>query len=581
MRRAVGLTGLKGGQLAAAVLFGALTQAASVALAGVSAWLIVRASQMPPVLSLQVAVVGVRAFGVTRGVSRYVERLTAHRVALNGMTELRVRLYQRMAAGSGAGAASLKRGDVLARVGADIDDVGDLVVRGIIPALVAGVLLIGTSVAIAAFLPVAGLAVAACLALVAVGGPLLTFRAARLAEFATSAARSDVSASAMNIIENASELRVGGLMPHAMNSLRQRERALARAVDQSAKPSAAAHALTEVGSGAALILTLVLAAWAYTNGMITATEVAVIILTPLAAFESVAALSPAAAQLYKSRAAAARIVALSTAGQPPTRSPAAAASQPDATAARPDGIGQGGTEAGAPSREARHADLDVVGAGALVARGLTTGWDAARPVTRGVDLVLARGGVVGLVGPSGAGKTTLLATLAGLLEPLAGSVTVDGAELAGLPSEQRAAEAVFIAEDAHIFATTVLENLRVARGDVTPAEAAAVLERVGLGRWLRALPEGLDTLLGAGGSTISGGERRRLLLARALVTRAGHILLDEPGEHLDPADARRLTAALMAAARVSGRGLIIVSHLPETLEGADRVLHVAGGELRP
>ncbi|MDR2378322.1 MAG: hypothetical protein LBD70_02685, partial [Bifidobacteriaceae bacterium] len=190
LRRAVALTGLKAGQLASAVFFGALTQAASVALAGASAWLIVRASQLPPVLSLQVAVVGVRAFGITRGVSRYVERLTAHRVALNGMTELRVRLYQRMAAGSGAAQAALKRGDVLARVSGDIDDVGDLVVRGIIPALVAGVILVGTSVAVACFLPAAGLAVAACLGAVAIGGPLLTFRAARLSELMASAARS-------------------------------------------------------------------------------------------------------------------------------------------------------------------------------------------------------------------------------------------------------------------------------------------------------------------------------------------------------------------------------------------------------
>jgi ABC-type transport system involved in cytochrome bd biosynthesis fused ATPase/permease subunit len=173
---------LKIGQLIAAVFFGALTQAASVALAGASAWLIVRASQMPPVLSLNVAVVGVRAFGITRGVSRYIERLTAHRVALSGMTNLRVRLYERMAAGSGAGAAAFKRGDVLARVGADIDDVGDLVVRGMIPALVAAVLVIGSSVTIGLFLPAAGLAVFVCLTLVAVGGPLLTFRAARISE---------------------------------------------------------------------------------------------------------------------------------------------------------------------------------------------------------------------------------------------------------------------------------------------------------------------------------------------------------------------------------------------------------------
>ncbi|MDR2453303.1 MAG: thiol reductant ABC exporter subunit CydC [Bifidobacteriaceae bacterium] len=550
LRRAIGLTGLKLGQLAAAVFFGALTQAASVALAGASAWLIVRAAQMPPVLSLQVAVVGVRAFGITRGVSRYIERLTAHRVALNGMSELRVRLYQRLAAGSGASAAALKRGDVLARVGADIDDVGDLVVRGIIPALVAGVILIGSSGAVAAFLPAAGLAVFACLALVAVGGPLLTFRAARLSESAASAARADVSASSMNIIENASELRVSGRMGAALASLKGAERALERATDAAAKPSALAAALTEAGAGAALVATLVLSAAAHASGAISATEVAVVVLTPLAAFEAVAALSPAAAQVYKSRAAARRIAALAFA--PATR-PLPAAPAP-ASPAPP---------------------------GALAARALDAGWAAGRPVARAVDLELAPGGVIGLVGASGAGKTTLLATLAGLLPPLAGSASLDGRPLAALDSEARAAEVAFIAEDAHIFATTVLENLRVAKGDLEPAQAAQALEQVGLGRWLQALPKGLDTLLGAGGSTVSGGERRRLLLARALVTPARHILLDEPAEHLDAAGARRLTAELMAAARASGRGLLVVSHQEDWLDGADAVWRLAGGRLAP
>ncbi|MDR3359412.1 MAG: thiol reductant ABC exporter subunit CydC [Bifidobacteriaceae bacterium] len=551
LRRAVALTGLKGGQLLAAVFFGALTQAASVALAGASAWLIVRASQMPPVLSLQVAVVGVRAFGITRGVSRYVERLTAHRVALNGMTELRVRLYQRMAAGSGAGAATLRRGDVLARVGADIDDVGDLVVRGIIPSLVAAVILVGTSTAVACFLPLAGLAVALSLGVVALGGPLLTFRAARLSELAASSARAEVSASTLTILDNAAELRVGGQLSPALTALRRHEDRLIEAADKAARPSALASALTEAASGAGLILTLALAWQGHATGALSATEVAVIVLTPLAAFEAVAALAPAAQQVYKSRAAAARIVALADAGH---HAPTPRASQ----------------------SQDRPAPLD----GTLRAQSLAVGWSPERPLLENVDLTLAPGGVIGLVGASGAGKTTLLATLAGLIEPLAGSVSVDGREPAGLDSDRRARDVVFVAEDAHIFGTTVLENLRVARGDLSRGDAKTALELVGLAGWLASLPDGLDTLVGSDGTTVSGGERRRLLLARALVTTARHILLDEPAEHLDAADAARLTAELMAAARAEGRGLLVVSHQEETLAGADQVWRVADGVLR-
>jgi ATP-binding cassette subfamily C protein CydC len=465
-----------------------------------------------------------------------------------------------MAAGSGAGAAAFRRGDVLARVGADIDDVGDLVVRGIIPVLVAAVLIVGSSLAAAAILPVAGLAVFGCLALVAVGGPLATLRAARASESMASAARADVSASALGIIEYASELRVGGQLGQALGTLKEQERRLARASDRVARPSALAAAVGEVGAGLALIATLVLAAAAWWAGAITATEVAVIVLMPLAAFESVTGLSGAAAQVFRSRAAAARIVALATAGDPP---PAALAAAP---AGRPRSAGPNRPAAPGPS-------------GTLRASGLAAGWAEGRPVVSGVDLELAPGAAIGLVGPSGAGKTTLLTALAGQIEPLSGTVTVGGVALAGLSSEERAGAVAFIAEDAHIFATTVLENLRVAAGGLTEEEAVAVLGRVGLGGWLAGLPDGIGTLLGSGAQSLSGGERRRLLLARALVSPSRHILADEPAEHLDPGGGRRLTAELIAAARAAGRGLIVVSHQAETLAEADRVYRLADGAL--
>ncbi|MDR1825709.1 MAG: thiol reductant ABC exporter subunit CydC [Bifidobacteriaceae bacterium] len=554
LRRAIRLTGLKPGPLAAAVFFGALTQTASVALAAVSAWLIVRASQMPPVLSLQIAVVMVRTCGITRGVSRYVERLTAHRVALNGMTELRVRLYERLAAGAPSAAAALRRGDLLARVGADVDDVGDLVVRGLIPTMVAGLLMVGSSVAVGWLLPEMGVALFLCLALVAVGGPALTFRAARISQERANAARSEVSAAGLEILETASELRVGGQMPAARRALKRGEDRLEQATDAAAKPQALAQALTEVGVGLALILALVLSAHAYWDGRLSATALGVVVLTPLACFEAVAGLSAAAAQVYKSRAAARRIVALAEAGH---------------EGQVPDGA------------QAPAVDEATTLAGPLVATGLAAGWPDGPAVVSDVELTLEPGRSIGLVGPSGAGKTTLLATLAGLLAPQAGRVVIGGTPLVGLDSQTRAAGVVFVAEDAHIFATTVLENLRVARGDVTEAEAHNLLETVGLADWLAALPDGLNTALGTGATDVSGGERRRLLMARALACPARYLLFDEPAEHLDAAAADRLTAGLLAIAHQSGRGVIVVSHRPEALATADQVLAVRGGRLEP
>jgi len=509
---------------------------------------------MPPVLSLQVAVVLVRTFGITRGVSRYVERLTAHRVALGGMTELRVRLYQRMAAGSPAAAASLRRGDILARVGADVEDVGDLVVRGIVPTLVAGVLMVGSSLAVAFFLPLAGLALFICLALVAVGGPLLTLKAAKISELRAAQARVAVATSSLDILENASELRVTGQLDTALSAQRQKEQTLFKAADAIAKPTARAAGLTEVAVGLALLACLVLGAWAFARGQLTATELGVVTLLPMSAFEAVAGLPAATAQVYRSRAAAARIIDLAGGVTSPRRYPE-------------------------PPTQTDPATPQAGLSGPLVARDLACAWPDHSPVVSGVDLHLEPGQSLGIVGRSGVGKTTLLATLAGLLPPAHGQVQVAGQDLASLETTSRAHTVAYIAEDAHIFATTVIENLRVARGDVTPEEGQAALAMAGLGGWLEGLPKGLDSLLGGGGTTVSGGERRRLLLARALLSPARHILLDEPAEHLDPEGADRLTAELLSVAKRSGRGVLLVSHRLSALTTADSILVLADGQV--
>ncbi|MCL1897841.1 MAG: thiol reductant ABC exporter subunit CydC [Micrococcales bacterium] len=552
--KAIKLTGLKLRQLAAAVFFGALTQGASVGLAATSAWLIVRASQMPPVLALQVAVVLVRAFGITRGVSRYVERLTAHRVALNGMTELRVRLYERMACASPAATASLRRGDILARVGADVEDVGDLVVRGIIPTLVAGVLMVASSLTLGYFLPLAGLALFICLTLVAVGGPLLTLQAAKRSQRRASKARADVAATSLDIMENAAELRVSGQMGSAWRALASREREAFKAQEAIAKPAAWAALLTEAATGLALLTCLVVGAWAFNQGQISATELGILTLTPMAAFEAVAGLPAAAAQVFRSRVAASRIIALAEAGHEPGAQ-LRRHSLPDAGPASP------------------------ATKGTLVARNLSCAWPDQIPVLDGVNLTMAPGEMTGIVGQSGVGKTTLLATLSGLLPPAAGSVKVGDRDLASLETASRAQTVAYIAEDAHIFATTVLENLRVVRGDITPDQARAALDSVGLGQWLEALPNSLDTMLGGDGTTISGGERRRLLLARVLLSPARFILLDEPAEHLDPKSADQLTAELVGMASQTGRGLLVVSHRVSPLALATNVLVLDQGKI--
>jgi ATP-binding cassette subfamily C protein CydC len=558
--RAIRLTGLGAGPLSRAVAAGALTLISSVGLAAASAWLIVRSSQSPPVLTLEICVVLVRLFGITRGLFRYLERLATHRVALNGMTQLRVRVYDALAAGRPAATALLRRGDLLARVGADVEDVGDLVVRGIVPALVAALLIGLSSAFIAIFVPLAGIAVLICLLAAGILAPMLTIKAAQLAEVQAATARAHVVSSTMTALEYGDELAVSGQLATCTRELDTAERDLFRALDNAAKPSGLAVAVTEIAIGLAIIACFVFGAQALSAGTISPEVLGVVVLTPLACFEAVSGLPAAAAQVYRSQAAATRICNLHDSAV----APAATAPPTPSTQAAPAAQPEPGATHPSHTPSTHHTPT-------LRAVDATMGWDPAEPVLQHVDLTLTPGRALAIVGASGAGKTTLLATLAGLLPPLAGRVEVGGTPISALERRDAAQMIAFVAEDAHVFATTVLENLRVANGHATPAEAREALETVGLTPWLERLPDELDTLLGPGGRAISGGERRRLLLARAVLSPARFILLDEPSEHLDPDSADRLTGLMCELAHTTGKGVVIVTHRLGSLDHVDEV----------
>ncbi|GEA80568.1 thiol reductant ABC exporter subunit CydC [Cellulomonas uda] len=557
LRRAVALLEVDRRRFAFAVLLGTLALGCAVALAAVSAWLIARASQMPPVLTLSVATVGVRAFGVGRGVLRYVERLVSHDLALSGMSRLRTSLYERLASGQPGAVLAVRRGDLLARVGADVDDVGDLVVRGLLPAAVAATLGVATTAAMTMIWPPAGLALGACLVLAGVVAPWLADRGARTSERLGTRARADVTAEALALLDDAGPLTVAGRVPQRLAALREADARARAAVDAGAGPSALAAGLGQLATGLAVLAALVTGIPAVGDGRLAPVLLAVVVLTPLAAFEATSVLPQAAVQVHRSRAAAARILALLD----------AAGTAPDGTA--PDGTASAET---APADTAQAAGTRAT---RLAARDLVVGWPGG-PDLLSLDLDLRVGRLVAVVGPSGTGKTTLLLTLAGLLAPHAGDVDVDGSTSGGGTAPVPGRSTSLTAEDAHVFGTTLLENLRVARGDVTPDEASAALAAVGLGTWLADLPDGLATPLGPDGRTLSGGERRRLLLARALLTSTPFLLLDEPTEHLDGAGADDVLHVLRAQ---HDRGVLVVTHRLTGLEVADEVIRIADGRV--
>ena len=540
LTRALGLLDLAWSRVWLAVVTGALGLGSSVALTATSAWLIARASQMPHVLDLTVAAVGVRTFGISRSVLRYAERIVSHGVALRGMAALREQVYVRLADSPVETVAGLRRGDLLVRTGADVDAIGDLVVRALLPAGIALVVGTGTVAVVAWLSPASGLILLACLLLAGTLGPLLHARAARASELAQVEERAALAATALTMVDGGADLTVSGRLADVRADLAGIEAELDRLRERAARPAALAAGLDVAAMALAVLGAILVGIPALVGGTLAPVELAVVVLTPLAAFEATSTLGAAAVQLVRSAGAAERVMALLDA------------------AAAPD---------------LRTEEVPETASPVLTARDLAVGWPGGPVVATGVDLTAAPGRAIAVVGPSGIGKTTLLATLAGLLPARDGAVNLAGVSVAGATRRSVARHVTMTAEDAHIFATTVLENLRVARGDLTAEEADHLLRRCGLASWLDALPQGLDTMLGADGATVSGGERRRILLARALASPAPLLLIDEPAEHLDQATAERIMNDLLdLPRREPGRGVVVVTHHLAALGAADEVV---------
>ncbi|OAB89139.1 ABC transporter ATP-binding protein [Janibacter melonis] len=533
-------------RLVVAGLLGGAASACGVALTATSGWLVVRADERPQIMLLLTAVVAVRTFGLGRPVFRYLERLRSHDAALADLARRRAETYARLVPLTPARLGRRGRADLLTGVVDDLTDVTEAPVRVTVPllgALAAGVL---ASVLTAALEPAAGLVLVAmllaCAALVPLGHRL---EAASQDEVLQ--ARAEVARVAHLATRHADELRAVGGERTAAQWLRDAHGTLRRVVVRQARGRG-------LVTGAVLLVT---AAGTVGCALVAAASdvpppvQALLVLTPVATGEALGVLADAVRALARSRAAERRLDAVLD--QAPAVRDADAA---DAAA--------GDVLAGA--RRAPRLEL----------RGVTASWTAGRTHLGPVDLVIEPGEHVALVGANGSGKSTLLAVLARHLDPVRGRYLVDGRDVAELPAAAVRSLVAVVDDEPHVFATTLRENLRLARRPDEPApedeQLLLALRSAGLGDWVAGLTGGLDTRLGTSGHGISGGERTRLAIARALLSERPVLLLDEPGAHLDHPTARAVLADLMSAA--AGRTVVLVSHHGTGVDLAGRVVEL-------
>ena len=537
-------------RLLLAALMAVGTVSCAVALAGTAGWLLATAAGQPPVLTLSVAVVAVRAFGLGRGLSRYVERLAGHDAALRVLATTRADVWAALEplvpAGLPDGPTGGGGGEVLERLVGDVDALQDLYLRALPPVAVAlavggGAVAVTTSV-----LPSAGLVLAVGLVAAAVGIPACVLLLDRRSAALRLPARSQLTQVTVDLLAGAADLEAFGASESARRRVVTADQVLRRTDRSAAAATGVADGLQTLTSGLLIVGVLLVGLPAVAAGTIDGVGLAVLALIAWSASEATAGLPDAARAVVAGRAAAVRLLEVLDA-RPTVTDPA----RPEPVPAGPLGLHVAGLQVAHPG--------------------------ATRPALVDVDLDLPPGRRVAVVGPSGAGKSTLVDVLLRFREPTAGRVLLGGVDVRRLAQAEVREAVSGCLQRPYLFATTLLDDLRLARPDASADDVAVAAAAAGLADWVEELPRGWQTLAGEAGAMVSGGQAQRLGLARALLHSPRVLVLDEPTSGLEPALADQVMADVLRA--TAGRTLLLVTHRLAGLDAVDQVVVLDQGRV--
>jgi ATP-binding cassette subfamily C protein CydC len=530
------------------VLIGVATIGAGIGMMGTSAYLISMAALHPSIAELQVAIVGVRFFGISRGVFRYLERLVSHSVNLKVLTRLRVWIYEGAEKIAPAGLQSQRGGDLLNRLMADVETLENFYVRVISPILVAFVITLGMSLFLGSYFLPLGIILAVGMILNGLLLPTLSILMTRNTGNQLSQTRAMLSADMLETFQGLEDLQAACAENRWLQKVESGSKSVGRIQLYYGFLDGLNDGLLLLVSNLTLLAILIAAIPAVVAGLMSGVSLAVVSLLSMASFEATNPLPHAAQNLTASVASARRILEMIGSG------PINTTELPELS---PQQIGS---------------------AERIEIRDLSFAYPGSEDqALQHINLTIERGKITALVGPSGAGKTSLVNLLVRFWEPNNGEILLDGKDLQQYSGESVRRLFGVISQSNYFFAGTLRDNLLLADPQAKETELLAAIHTAELGPWFDSLPDGLNTWLGEQGARLSGGEAQRLAIARVLLQKPPFILLDEPISHLDTETEKNVLTTLFRV--FTDKGVLMITHNLAMLDKTNEIIFISEGNV--
>lgn len=549
------------GLVALAVLMGFSTIASSIGLMTTSAYIISAAALQPSIAVLEVPIVGVRFFGIARGLFRYLERYTSHQVTFRLLKELRVWFYMSLEPLAPARLEQYRSGDLLARIFADIESLENFYVRVLAPPLVAILVTLLVGFYLAGFSLSLAIALVAFLLAAGVGVPLFVLWLSHRVGPRLVNDQSALNATLVDGIQGLADILAYNQGSKQADQVNRASHELLADQRQMAHINALQTALENLLANLGMWVVLFMAIPLVSSGQMAGVYLAVVVLAALTSFEAVQPL-PAAAQYLGSNLQAARRLFEIVDTQPEIV-------DPDEPCPLPETFALQVKHLSFRYPQAAHSSIHTE-------NHPGSNWGSGNAL-EDVSFSLSPGRHIAIVGPSGAGKSTLIRLLLRFWDYDHGKILLGGHDLHRYNQEDLRSRISVVSQNAYLFNTSVRENLLIARPGASEGEIQQAAQQAQIHDFIQSLPQGYETWIGEQGLRLSGGERQRLAIARALLKDAPLLILDEPTANLDAFTEREVLKAIQTL--MAGRSTLIITHRLAGLEEMDEILVLDSGSV--